>query len=112
MNFTAGYQVFIFNEPFLKTELKIRIHQPLIIFKIFHKLFLQSYFKIARIISSEGSNFRFHITIDGKTFEKIDSKDKNYAEVHTSCLSKLLPFIILKIIQKKKLQVFYFKLKL
>jgi len=49
---------------------------------------------IARIINSENSNYRFQITIDGKTFEKINSKDKNYSEVHTSCLSKFFVFLL------------------
>jgi len=39
-------------------------------------------------MGTEGSNYKFSVNIDGKTFEILDSKDKEYQEVHNSCLSK------------------------
>lgn len=37
----------------------------------------------------EGSNYKFQVNIDGKTLNLQDSKDNEYQEVHSSCISKI-----------------------
>ena len=43
---------------------------------------------LAKIVDTVGLNYKFLVKIDGKEIIKEDLKDKDYHEVHPSCLSK------------------------
>ena len=46
-------------------------------------------FFLAKIVDVENDQYKFLIKIDGQEIIKHDNKDKDYQEVHPSCLSKL-----------------------
>ncbi len=43
----------------------------------------------AKIVDTIGNNYKLLMKIDGELIEKISSRDKDYSEVHPSCLSNI-----------------------